>query len=96
MNGRYKSLLVAVAMLFGFSGIANSAIVITAVESGGDVVFSTDGGTMDLTGLTLVTTANNGTQVSPTSGTLVFNSPDNDLDIYSGLTGPTTFGSSSQ
>jgi hypothetical protein len=42
--------LIALMLLFGW-GSAQAAVVITAVESGGEVVFSTDGGTLDLTGL---------------------------------------------
>jgi hypothetical protein len=102
MNDRYKSLLGAVAMLFGFSGIANSAIVITAVESGGHVVFSTDGGTLDLTGLTYLqpVSAQVNNLVSPATGAIQINASDPtgglaDFDVYTGVTGPASFGSGS-
>jgi len=42
------------AALLSLSGIAQASIIVTAVESGGNVVFSTPGGSLDLTGLSCV------------------------------------------
>ena len=77
---------------------AQAAVIITAVESGGDVIFSTDGGTLDLTGLSFVKTDNNltGDRVKPSNGDLLFTALDEDVDVYEGISGPLSFGSGLQ
>jgi hypothetical protein len=91
MNARYKSLLGAVAVLLGFSGSANSAVVVTAVESGGDVIFTTEaGGSLDLSGSAFWISSNGSTFLNAATGSLGIGGDlagGNPVNLYLGLTG---------
>lgn len=91
MNARYKFLLGAVAVLLGFSGSANSAVVVTAVESGGDLIFTTEaGGSLDLSGSAFWVTSNGSAFLRAETGSLGIGgdlAEGNVVDLYFGLTG---------
>ena len=77
-----------------FTG-ANAAVVITAVENGGDVIFSSAGGSLDLTGLVLDQEGTITKSIDPSIGVInmgggVFAPFDS---YYSGISGPDGFGS---
>lgn len=83
------------ALLFVSTWSANVSadVIITAIESGNDVILSSDGGTLDLTGLTFVSTS------AKTANAII--DPDSPLvsvgsgvlDRYDGVSGPANFGS---
>src|SRR5262245_33036025 len=69
---------------------ARADIIVTAVESGGSVVFS-GGGTADLSGLDFDGDVTQGAVILPSFGTLSMG--DGPVDVYASITGPTSFGS---
>lgn len=86
-----KPLACAIGALFLLCSLSGAATIITLEQVGGDVVATTSG-TVDLTGLTFVTTVNGGaTLVDPAHGVLEFHG--GGLDEYTGITGPASFGS---
>jgi len=83
------------AVLLILSLPAQAAVLITAIESGSDVILSSVGGTLDLTGLTFVSTAvgDSGATLDPDSPLVAVGITDNGFDRYSGASGPAAFGS---
>jgi len=78
------------------TNICIAAVVVTAVETDGNVVFTTaDGGSIDLAGLIFGGSSVTPSVVSPSIAAFVIGSPDflTPVDIYTGLTGPDNFGS---
>ena len=91
------SALAALFILFSWSQVAQAAVVITVVETGGNVVFSTEGGgSIDLTGLTSVgSPLNSSAVVTPNIGRLYLGAACTGcLQQYSGVSTP-DFGSGS-
>jgi len=86
-----KGLLLAALLVLSLP--SQAAIVITATESGSDVILSSDGGTLDLTGLTF-----NSTSTIAAGGAIAPSTPIVSLggqalfDRYDGASGPTSFG----
>ncbi len=73
---------------------AQAGYIVTLVQQGNDVV-ATGSGTIDLTGLSFSATSNSVGSISPVNGYIITGSahstsPD---DVYSGVTGPASFGS---
>ena len=60
-----------------------AAIIVTAIESDGNVIFSTDGGTLDLTGLRFDINDTIVAGIAPTGGSVVFGGA---VDRYTGVT----------
>jgi hypothetical protein len=81
------------AALLMVSGVSQAAIIVTAVETGGNVVFSTPGGTLNTSGLTSFGLETDAALVNPAAGKLVLGGPSGFYTIYSGVTGPADFGS---
>lgn len=82
-QGRVKKAVTAAALAVALSvpSITRADIVINAVETGGDVVFSYSG-SIDLSGLGAPQTGILLTRIQPDSGTIVYGGVS---DIYSGL-----------
>lgn len=75
---------------------SHAALVVTAIESGGDVILITDpGGSLNLNGLTFVSSPNlSGGALAPLDGGFALgDSSAVAIDAYTGYTGPTTIGS---
>jgi hypothetical protein len=84
-----------VAMLIGYGPMAQAAYTVTLAQEGTDVV-ATGSGSIDLAGLRpIVSGAVTNASVQSSLG-LIITGPivDTPIDIYTGLTGPTSFGSS--
>jgi hypothetical protein len=84
-----------VAMLIGYGPMAQAAYTVTLAQVGTDVV-ATGGGTIDLTGLSLVVSgAVTNASVQSSLG-LIITGPivDTPIDIYTGFAGPMSFGNS--
>lgn len=77
-------------LLTGASANCLSAIIVTATETGGDVVFS-GGGSADLTGLSYSTTTNVTSGAIPDGPVFYMNAGSN-VDVFTGLSGPSDFG----
>jgi hypothetical protein len=91
--------VVGAALLFGsgpFASQAQAGYVVTLQEVGSDVV-ATGSGPIDLTGLTLVGATAPFAQMLPAVGGIFTGQPPDggasSLDLYSGVTGPASFGS---
>jgi PEP-CTERM motif len=90
---KLNTLAVAAALsLTVAGGRADASVVIDIFQNGGNVV-AMGGGTIDLNGLTLFdSSAHSGAPaVEPNVG-LVFVGPDADIDAYTGISGPMSFG----
>ncbi len=77
--------VVALLMVSGVQG----AVIVTAVEASGDVVFSMPaGGSIALTGLSLLTNGDNSSAVDPSTSFFAIGNPSGTLDddIYEGIT----------
>ena len=71
---------------------ANAALIVTAIESGGDVVISSPGGSLDLTGESLLFQAGPvGSYVNPTAAEIVVGTSQT-FDAYLASTSPASFG----
>ena len=79
---RLIPLLTGLLMISG----AQAAVIVTAVESGGDVIFSTAGGSLDLTGLIKGSTVPIPSSISPDSGYYAVGgaTASNSIDLYNG------------
>jgi hypothetical protein len=88
-----RSISMLAALLMA-SGVSQAALIITAVESAGNVVFSTSGGTLNTTGLSQLSVKTDGAEVDPAAGILVLGGGTALYTLYSGVTGP-GFGSGS-
>lgn len=88
-------LTLAIAHILSFSMALSShaASIITAVETGGDVVFTAaGGGSLDLTGLSKVSFANRLSFIEPVTGSFATGASSG-VDQYNGaITGPAQFG----
>jgi hypothetical protein len=76
---------------------AHSLVILEMKEIGDNIVLTTDGGTVDLTGLSFLysfsANSDDDSFIDPVSARLWFApSVDTSLDSYSGITGPTNFG----
>ena len=90
---KLNTLAVAAALsLTVAGGRADASVVIDIFQSGGNVV-AMGGGTIDLNGLSLFdSSASSGAPaVGPNIG-LVYVGPDDDIDAYTGISGPMSFG----
>ena len=88
-----SNLLGAVCALFlCFSAATNASVIITAQQLPGGVVFGVSG-SLDLSGLTLVTSGNGAGVVIPQTGVIYVGASMSLFDQYIGLTGPASFGS---
>jgi hypothetical protein len=98
MRGLLLHSLGALAAMLITSG-AQGAVIVTAVEASGDVVFSMPaGGSIDLTGLTFLTDTDNVAEVWPSLPLFIVGNPSGtgDDDVYSSVTTiPGVFGSGS-
>ena len=84
---------VAQILSLGMAASSHAASIITAVETGGDVVFTAAGGaSFDLTDLSLVSFANRLSFIEPESGSFATGATQG-VDQYNGtISGPTEFG----
>jgi hypothetical protein len=75
-------------------GSAQAAVIVTAVETGGNVVLSSAGGSLDLTGLTFVMSFTDVSgSIHPSNGQVYLDDGVGPLDTYSGsISGPLSFG----
>jgi len=94
MNRSVLSLVLA-TLLIGAAGRADAGIIINVQQVGSDVV-ATGSGSIDLTGLTLVSSSGafDLGRVFPAAGTIL-EGPTSGIPLvseYSGVTGPTSFG----
>lgn len=93
----YKLIHVFIVSLFFSSSISQAAVVITALESGGDVIISTLGGSFDLTGLSGPTQGGTGGgTIIPSNPTITIGETDGFEHYYTGIVGPSSFGSGAQ
>ena len=84
------------AALLMASGVSQASFIITAVETGGNVVFSTPGGTLNTTGLSSFGVTTDQAQVNPATGKLILGGGSSLYTTYSGFTAvPLDFGSGS-
>jgi hypothetical protein len=77
-------------VVFGLSGQAEASGVIDISQVGGNVV-ATGSGTVDLSGLTYNTTFSQEEGVNPSFGAVIIG-PGGDIDVYTGISGPASFG----
>lgn len=70
---------------------ASAAMIVTAVESGADVIIS-GSGSFDLGGLALPGTGSSAGGILPNFGSLGLGFGNSPVDIYGGLSGPSSFG----
>jgi hypothetical protein len=86
MRGLLLRSIGALAALLTLSGIAQAAVIVTAVETGGNVVFSTAGGSLDLTGLIKGSTVSIPSTIGPATGFYSTGGPDsvNAITLYNG------------
>ena len=82
MRGILLRSIGTLAALLTLSGIAQAAVIVTAVESGGNVVFSTTGGTLDLTGLVKGSTVTIPSSIDPLAG--FYSTGSGAIDLYNG------------
>ncbi len=83
--------IIASAFLCISASVANAGIILTATESGGNVVIS-GGGSFDITGLTFVASGASSSVIQPFFGIVKVGASAN-ASLYSGLSGPANFGS---
>jgi hypothetical protein len=86
--------LAALLLVATWGSNVQASVVITAIESGSDVILSSVGGTLDLTGLTFDSTSGGGTDavIDPDSPLVAVGTTDNVFDRYAGASGPAAFG----
>jgi hypothetical protein len=86
-------MLAALALLLAGTGRARPEVIIMFAQNGNDVV-ATSSGSLNLTALTLLgqTLGGPGPSVSPNGGAVVFFTPTDRADGYSGIAGPGSFG----
>lgn len=89
LAGRASVLALAACLAISASP-ARAAYMVTFSQAGADVIAS-GGGTIDLDGLTLVTSGSTVPQVAPTFATEATGAPGG-VDEYSGASGPVSFG----
>jgi hypothetical protein len=93
----FSKLAAAAALgLAALGGRADASVVIDITQVAGNVV-ATGSGTIDLSGLTLVdsTVLGSSPQITPGEAFVVVGTPSSGQDSYSGLSGPSSFGSGS-
>jgi hypothetical protein len=87
------ALAVAQILSFGMAPSSHAASIITAVETGGDVVVtSAAGGSLDLTGLTLNGQSNRGAGIWPAGGLVAIGAGALTDDYIGAINGPSDFG----
>jgi hypothetical protein len=87
----FASALILASMIGATDDPAQAAYIVTFSETGNDVTAS-GSGTIDLAGLTFITSGPTVSQVAPTFATEATGGAGN-VDEYSGVTGPFSFGS---
>ncbi|MDH3948640.1 MAG: VPLPA-CTERM sorting domain-containing protein [Gammaproteobacteria bacterium] len=93
---RSAQALAALLLVTTWGSNVQASVIITAIESGSDVILSSVGGTLDLTGLTFDSTSNGGTTnavIDPDALLVAVGTTDNVFDRYAGASGPAAFGS---
>jgi hypothetical protein len=90
-------LIASLLLTTGFATKVRAAVIVTAAELGGDVVFSTlAGGSLDLTGLTFSANLLVGGGINPAGPVLILGTPSGGssafADIYTGVSQPAAFG----
>lgn len=83
----------ALLLLVAAPGRSHAAFLLTLTQVGGNVVVNGTG-TLNLTALTLASSAPFSASIAPSSALLVLGSGEG--SVYSGATGPTSFGSGNQ
>ena len=71
--------------------VARAAIVVNAVQTGGNVVIS-GGGTADLADLSFLLQASLGSFIQPLAGRLYLSGSTSHQDVYTSISGPSNFG----
>ena len=78
----------------GLATQSRADVVVTVAQAGGDVVFESAGGTLDLTGLSFFDTNTYDAQIAPSSSAFLIGASAS-VEGFLGLTPPSAFGSSS-
>ncbi len=92
---RIGTLTASVLLAIGLATDVQAAVIVTAAEISGDVVFSTmAGGTLDLTELNFSANLLTGGGVNPAGQVLYLGGPERNVyaDIYTGISQPGAFG----
>lgn len=93
-NRNGKSLALAAGAIFLLCSYGRAATIVTLEQAGSDVV-ATASGSIDLTGLTFQYSSSGGANdVVASQATIAFKNGGT-IDVYSGITGPSSFGSGS-
>jgi len=89
-----KNLLILLVLSIEFTAVSavQAAVIVTAIEEGGNVVFATDGGTLDLTELTFVSSTTCGGGFLNAYQEIWAVGPYGGCDIYNGISDPGPFG----
>ncbi len=83
--------LVVLGLIVGMSPKAEAAYIAYLYQDGPDVV-ATGSGSLDTSGLTFQFDYSPGPGVGPGMGYLSFNSSSNSIEVFTGLSGPASFG----
>jgi hypothetical protein len=90
-----RTIFSALLLAFCLSPSARAAFVLNVVQSGSNVV-ATGSGPLNTTALTIGGSATDGPNVWPSSGAISVGSTSSTVVLYTGISGPVTFGSGPQ